>query len=149
MQALHYEKFVHNLWVPKRNLAILTEVKIIVMFYPASYIGFAKMPEFFMPAPTAPIPATAGTAGSAGTKKRFFFGSEKHPCNRHFYKYFEVNHYISIPGLFSLTFCLFYSNICNDFFDLLWKFEYSPSSIITRRAGSPGTRSTFTTWPKK
>jgi hypothetical protein len=36
------------------------------------FLGFAKMPEFFMPAPTAPIPATAGTAGNAGTKKRFF-----------------------------------------------------------------------------
>jgi hypothetical protein len=33
-------------------------------------IEFAKMPEFFMPALAAPIPATAG---SAGTKKRFFF----------------------------------------------------------------------------
>jgi hypothetical protein len=37
-------------------------------------LGFAKMPEFFMPAPTAPIPATAGSAGTAGTRKRFFFG---------------------------------------------------------------------------
>jgi hypothetical protein len=33
-------------------------------------VGFAKMPEFFMPAPTAPIPATAGSAGSAGTRKK-------------------------------------------------------------------------------
>jgi alcohol dehydrogenase class IV len=38
----------------------------------AKYVGFAKMPKFLMPAPTASIPATAGTAGSAGTKKRFF-----------------------------------------------------------------------------
>jgi hypothetical protein len=36
-------------------------------------IGFAKMPEFFMPAPTAPIFATAG---SAGTRKRILFGIE-------------------------------------------------------------------------
>jgi hypothetical protein len=69
-------------------------------------LGFAKMPEFFMPAPTAPIPATAGSAGSAGTRKTFFFSIEILPCSRHSYKYFEVNHYISISGLFSLIFFL-------------------------------------------
>jgi hypothetical protein len=36
-------------------------------------LGFAKMPEFFMPAPTAPIFAAAG---SAGTRKRILFGIE-------------------------------------------------------------------------
>jgi hypothetical protein len=90
-----------------------------------------------MPAPTAPIPATAGTAGSAGTKKRFFFGTEMHPCSKHSYKYFEANHYISIPGLFSLTFFLLCSNICNDFLDLLWKLKYSPSPNNKKKSWKP------------
>jgi hypothetical protein len=42
-----------------------------------------------------------------------------------------------IPGLFSLTFFLFYSNIYNDFFDLLWKFKYSPSPNNKKKSWKP------------
>jgi hypothetical protein len=90
------------------------------------------MPEFFMPAPTAPIPATAGSAGSSGTRKRYFFGIEILPCSRHSHKYFEVNHYIyQYSGLISLPVFLLHLNICNDFFNLLWKFKYL-HPIITK-----------------